>query len=611
MTRTFLTCARIIALLLGPVMAIGAAEPPAVAAQTFCNPLNLDYGPFANGGRHAADPVIVLFKDQYYLFDTLDKPGYRVSDDLLHWRTILFDADSWNLAGRPNGKGAGGITAPAVIVYGDAIYFMGAGNPHVIKTTDPLSGHWEPVSTGGPKGDGDPNFFLDDDGRLYETRGLGENEGVELNPRDFQPLTPRYTLLAPMIKAADIPTTPYGLHRGRKEIEEASMQAANFLDTSSVLDNLKTFPVIEGSWLTKHAGRYYLQDSSPGTTGPWYSDATYVADKPLGPYQLTDYSPVSLKVGGFINSAGHSCVFADRYGNLWRVTTMWVGSTDRFERRLGLFPTGFDAAGRLFTRTDFGDYPLLLPTSQRDPEKDPVRPDWSVLSTGKTCTASTTLDAAHGPEKAADEMVRTWWSAQTGDAGEWFQMNLGKVCDVRAVQLNFAEQDARNAPASEDYHAYRLLVSADGKTWETALDRSSNKTAVPHDYAAFEPPRRTRYLKVENIHAAKGGKFSLRDLRVFGHGGGHPPAAPMGLTVTRLADPRNVTFAWQPVAGADGYLISYGVAPDALHVPLQVQGGRVDELTVSCLNRDVKYYYRIDAYNDSGVTAGPVSGTAK
>lgn len=53
--------------------------------QTFCNPLNLDYGWSARGHRHSADPVIVLFKDRYYLFATDDVPGYRVSDDLLSW----------------------------------------------------------------------------------------------------------------------------------------------------------------------------------------------------------------------------------------------------------------------------------------------------------------------------------------------------------------------------------------------------------------------------------------------------------------------------------------------------------------------------------------------
>ena len=45
------------------------------ATRTFCNPLNLDYGWAGKGHRHSADPVIVLFKDRYYLFATDDVPG--------------------------------------------------------------------------------------------------------------------------------------------------------------------------------------------------------------------------------------------------------------------------------------------------------------------------------------------------------------------------------------------------------------------------------------------------------------------------------------------------------------------------------------------------------
>lgn len=58
---------------------------------TFCNPLDLDYGWGGKGHRHSADPVIVLFKNRYYLFATDDLPGCRMSDDLLGEE----DAGAW------------------------------------------------------------------------------------------------------------------------------------------------------------------------------------------------------------------------------------------------------------------------------------------------------------------------------------------------------------------------------------------------------------------------------------------------------------------------------------------------------------------------------------
>jgi hypothetical protein len=264
----------------------------------------------------------------------------------------------------------------------------------------------------------------------------------------------------------------------------------------------------------------------------------------------------------------------------------------------------------MFTQTALGDYPMVVPNGKVDPNTQSPLAGWFVLSTNKACTASSTLEK-HAPELATDENIRTWWSAQTGDPDEWFQMDLGKSCTVNAVQVNFSEQSCNKENASEDYHAYKLLGSQDGKNWEMVIDKSANKTCIPHDCVAFEKPVTTRFLKVVNVHTARLGKFAIRDLRVFGNGGGTPPPQVPDLTISRHEDARHVTFAWKPVAGADGYVIHYGVAPDALHLNLQYQGGNMSKLTVSCLNRDVKYFYRIDAYNDSGITKGAVTKTAQ
>jgi len=62
--------------------------------KTYCNPINIDYGftpipNFSEQGRHraTADPVIVLYKDKYFLIST-NQWGYWWSDDMLHWKFI-------------------------------------------------------------------------------------------------------------------------------------------------------------------------------------------------------------------------------------------------------------------------------------------------------------------------------------------------------------------------------------------------------------------------------------------------------------------------------------------------------------------------------------------
>ena len=56
---------------------------PVEGPQTFCNPLNLNYRFMVDAvdAREAADPVIVLFKDDYYLFASRSG-GYWTSPDL-------------------------------------------------------------------------------------------------------------------------------------------------------------------------------------------------------------------------------------------------------------------------------------------------------------------------------------------------------------------------------------------------------------------------------------------------------------------------------------------------------------------------------------------------
>ena len=63
---------------------------PIMGQETFCNPLNLNYRFMSDAvdAREAADAVIVLFKDDYYLFASRSG-GYWTSPDLREWTLIV------------------------------------------------------------------------------------------------------------------------------------------------------------------------------------------------------------------------------------------------------------------------------------------------------------------------------------------------------------------------------------------------------------------------------------------------------------------------------------------------------------------------------------------
>ena len=567
--------------------------------RTFCNPLNLDYGWSAKGFRHSADPVIVLFKERYYLFTTDDLPGYRVSDDLLAWTRIEFPPDLLPLMS-DNDRGT--YCAPAAATDGVHLYFIrmerrkDRATVPVMRSAYPASGRWE--QCGELRKTGDPALFFDA-GRAWLYHGLGGATSVlEIDPATWTELPASERELRPAI--TNVADFHGGYERGRRELlgEE---------DTGAWLGRFKILPSPEAAWMTKHQERYYLQYATPGTVTEWYCDTVMEGGAPTGPFRHVDYAPVSMKVGGFMGSAGHSCVFQDRHGNSWRVTTMWIGVHDLFERRIGLFPTGFDAEGRMFTESALGDYPQVMPQGPRG--KEPSLPtNWRVQSFGKACSASSSLDN-RPPALAADEDCRTWWSARTGQAGEWFQMDLGGPTRVNALQVNFAEQDIVIKPAgpSAGPIRYKLLASDDGSRWRALADEIRTAPG-PHDYIALSEPQPLRFLKIENLSVPGGGTFALRDLRVFGPGEGEAPRAVSNLTVVRHADDdRNATLTWTPSPGVDGYLIRFGTAPDRLFQTIQLQGGARASLTTHALTRGVGYVWRVDAFNAGGLTEGAPS----
>ena len=55
-------------------------------------------------------------------------------------------------------------------------------------------------------------------------------------------------------------------------------------------------PFIEGAWMTKHRGKYYLQYAAPGTEYNVYANGTYVGEGPLGPFTYAPNNPVSYAI---------------------------------------------------------------------------------------------------------------------------------------------------------------------------------------------------------------------------------------------------------------------------------------------------------------------------
>lgn len=592
---------RLSILLAAAVMAVRLSPVSHAAPQAFCNPVDLPLDA-SKGWRHAADPVVVFYHDKYWLFTTWDFDGYRVSDDLIHWRDVRFDPSVRGLATEKSGEYCG----PAVAVVDGWMVFMAMHQPEregytpILRTRDPLSGKWE--KCGETRRVQDPALFADG-GRLFIYYGLGEGAPTrvrELDARTFSEIPGSDKPLRPRIRKVDELTG--GIELGRREIFAET-------DTGAFFDSFRILPCQEGAWMTRANGRYYLQYATPGTICQWYADVVMEGPSPTGPFREVGYSPASMKAGGFIGGAGHGSVFQDRHGNWWRMSTMWIGVHDRFERRIGLFPAGFDSEGRMFTRTEFGDYPQFMPQGARKsftPDDGAGGPAMMRVSESAVASASSSA-AGCAPALASDENVRTWWAAASGASGEWLALDLGEKRTIRAIQVNLAEHDRRmvsKAP-STDGQAFRVEFSDDGVNWRMAWDRSKPAVASAHAFHVFSKPLESRHLRVVNAEASAAGPFALRDVRVFGNGHGSAPDAVGDLRVERDSEDRRFArFRWRPVSGADGYVLRFGAAPEALHLAIQIAGGATSDFSTHVLNRGAACHFRLDAFNENGVTPG-------
>ncbi len=627
--------------------------------KTYCNPLNFNYryqfnqdksGIVAN--RESADPSMICFQGRYYIFPSMTA-GFLYSDDMIRW-------DFHEFTNLPIYD-----YAPDVRVVGDYIYFCASSHEHGVhyRTKDPFSDVYEKMDGAFPFWD--PNLFCDEDGRLYFYWGSSTTEplyGIELDAKTLQPLGEKVSL-------CHIDTGSKGFERnGENHVKSRSKEETDAilagLDSQPMPESMKEaarnyileLPYMEGVWVNKHDGIYYLQYGTPSSGHNIYGDGVYVSQAPLGPYTLAKNNPFSYKPGGFIPGAGHGSTMEDRDGDIWHVSTGRICMNHNFERRIGIWPSGYDADGDLFCNQRFGDWPVDVEASKKDAW---TAPQWMLLSHNKKMTASSTapdrelVDAqaaatgrhvvnvtSYTPSNACDENIQTWWKADTAawlgttkenpitwseeDSSaiayhpQWLQLDLGQPMDVHSIQINFADDKFCPNPMPKGLeitdalmqqrwidtaiHPTRWLLegSLDGVEYQVLADKRDVTTDLPHDYIELVKGQKLQYIRLTITETPYGQTPAISGLRVFGLGDGDTPAAAEHVTAT-LSTPLDLDVSW--TGTAIGYVINWGYSPKKLYHSYMVYGNHE---TVGGLVKDQPLYVRVDAFNENGITEGAV-----
>ncbi len=596
---------------------------PNKPASTFCNPVNIGYNyttenhnGIPESRRSSADPVIITYKNEYYLFGT-NQAGFFWSKDMSNWEFVY-----GSFQRRPADDDQ---CAPAAWVVNDTMFYVGSTwkKDHPIwKTADPKSGRWTRHVDTAMLPTWDPAIFQDDDKKVYMYYGSSGKlplVGTEVDYKTWLPIGDQaaYAKLYAATEVEDI-QRPYGEIKEVVGLDPANHGWERF-GPNNDMEPAPWGDFIEGAWMTKHNGKYYMQYGAPATEFKGYANGVHVGDHPLGPFVYQKHNPMSYKPGGFVIGAGHGNTFADNYGNYWNTGTCKISIKDRFERRIDMFPAGFDKDDVMYSITSYGDFPIVLPTKQRDQTKG-ASSGWMLLSYKKTATVSSSEECmevqthrvdnggkkvfeeiCYDAKNLTDENIQTYWSAKTSNPGEWLQLDLGRIMRINALQINYADHKATQYNKAMDiYYQYKIFMSDDAVNWTLVVDKSQNDKDVPHDYVELTKPIKARYIKMVNIHNASG-LFAVSDLRVFGNGLLEKPKLVSGFKVDRSEkDSRNAMIHWEKQPDAIGYSIHYGIEPDKLYNSIMVY----DESTYDFrgLDKGTNYYFTIEAFNENGIS---------
>lgn len=562
--------------------------------KTYCNPLDIDYTYSVIGTsrglsyRSAADPAVVRHNNEFYMFATRSN-GYWHSKNMHSWEFI--HPENWYFEA---------CNAPAAWSIDSTLLALGNPTPYMslISADDPYKGNWKGQSAIIPLPIRDPALFVDDNGKTYLYEGssnLYPLVGIELDPKNhYLPIGEKkdFILLDP---------DAHGWERfGENHVSPRK-------------------PYTEGAWVTKNNGKYYLEYAAPGTQWNVYADGVYVGDHPLGPFKYAPYNPVSYKPGGFVTGAGHGSTVQDNQGNYWHYATMRISVNYIMERRIDMFPAGFESDGQMYVNTAYGDYPHFLPEEEVKEHKNRFT-GWMLLSYKKPITASSVkeigkmnrLDESkdgwmlpvenitHNAVNANDENIQTFWVAKTNSDKEWLEIDLQNKSTVYAAQINYHDYNSDISGKPDTLrHQFTIEYSMNKIDWNIAVDYSENKRDQPNAYIEFEPPVTARYVRFKNKHVPTR-NLAVSGFRIFGKGTGNAPDAPTNFSVVRESDPRNAHITWNPVKNAVGYTLYWGIAKDKLNNSVMIYDDAFYDLRALNVGQD--YYYAIETFNENGIS---------
>ena len=460
-------------------------------AQRYCNPLPMPIGP---GGNASGDVTVLEEGGKYYMCCT--GGGMWVSDNLVDW-------DFHAVEHIP--------VAPDLVKYRGRFYLTG-NTDHVFVADHPLGPYTDlglfkntgPVEQGW-NGGFDTKIFVDDDGAPYlfwPGRGISGIYGVRLDPDDLTTFVGR-------------PVHLFGFN---------PMHA---WERYGEMNEYPGVAWIEGPWVIKRGGIYYLEYSASGTQWKTYAEGYYTATSPLGPYSYAPNNPLLRKTEGLVTGTAHGSIV--RYKDEWWQFYTIVLSNPPGGRRIGMDKVTFDADGLMACTITDTPQPAPGTASARVSIPVTINKMEAMDATSKYSSQQDGYPAAF----AVDNYSGTMWRPAADDPQPSLTVELSPATrfdvvqhfTVDAMRILFGGARRRfGAPASLPVYRYKLEVSQDGEAFTTVVDKTKNTLSKDTVYDEFAPVN-CRFVRLTVTDWPKENPLGIIDFTVFGIPDGYDPPA--------------------------------------------------------------------------------------
>ncbi len=468
---------------------------------TYCNPLPIpqcprgtdiwevmsETGETRTDYRSISDPSVLYDNGKWYMY-----PSYGmafVSEDFATWKHVR--TKPYNMT-----------YSPVVVPY-KGKYLMTSHSAKGLYISDSPLGDFEFVGDFvSPSGQVitpiDPALFVDDDGRIYLYLFGARNSEKH---RDVS-ITGTY--------AAELDSeNPCHLLTELKCIFEfdPSHEWERFGEKHQ--DTLSGW--IEGQWMYKKNGRYYLIYATTGTEYTNYCMAAYYSDEgPLDGFICQKNNPIIESKSRLISGAGHGCVVDGPNETLWAFYTISCACVHIYERLVGMDEIAINGDGELYAPHGVTDTPQYAPGAKENSVKSNDTGLYPLTARQRGHVFASSAVSGRNSFYALDESMLTYWQPAEGDECPTLTVGLCAPYSVQAMRIIWhdigLDYDSGILPG-----AYRYILEGrtceENSEWITLLDMRGDVPETNVSYETFEPK------SVDTVR-----------LKICGHSNGITPA---------------------------------------------------------------------------------------